>query len=137
MAEFKVYWQDEAESILMWEYPREYSMNDLMVIGLQVRTMLMETQAPRIDIVMVMHNANATGNNMLTMLNNAYDTMPPQVKSMFFVAPSTFAKLIIRMLDQLNEKARKTTHIALSTDAALQEIAQMRSTDTQATNPTS
>lgn len=127
MAEFNVYWSDEDEkSILIWDYPPHYSMETLMTVGLQVREMLKESSAARIDIIMLLNRSNPEGASMLSMLSGAYKTMPPNVKTLIFVAPSSFGQIIIRVLNDVNEKARETTHFAESLDEALAYIKKLR-----------
>lgn len=130
MEEFTVEWYDEEQSIVLWIYPKRYELEQLLASGTRVGQMIRATPSQRIDVIMLINREEAPTGNLVSILTQMYETLSPKIKSVCYIGPSSFSKIVINILKNTNETARKTTRFATTLEEAVGIIEALREADT-------
>jgi len=99
MLGFDIRWYDTNKTILIWEFPRAYSIAQLAAAGSTVPPMLDNSPNQRIDIAMLMNHADEiSGTGNIAFLTQAFANLHPKVGKCVFIAPSLFTELTLQCL---------------------------------------
>ena len=123
MASFDIQWHDNNDSILLWSFPSNYSLQDLRVASDTAQKMMEQSSAEQISIIIDMRGSvidSRTGS--MDELRKAYDFLPEVVQKLIFVSPSGFTQVLLSMMMTMNNRVRSTTYQVESVEDALNII---------------
>ena len=124
---FNIQWHDVEQSILLWSFPTNYSVNDLRQASEHAKDMLAQSPAPQVSIVMDMRGSMIDSRSgSMDELRKAYAFLPDFAQQLIFVSPSGFTQVLLSVIMTMDERARSTTYQVNDVEEALAMIQEQR-----------
>ncbi len=126
--QFTAKWHDAQQSILLLYFPRYFDVTKLVQTVDSMATMIDETSAARIDLLLILNGAQISGGSeLLSILHALSLRVPPQVESVIHVNASAFSHMLTRNIGLLNRRYHKLQHYTDTLEEALQLVEELRS----------
>lgn len=125
--QFTSQWHDAQQSILLITFPRYFDITELLREAEHITAMVDESNAVRIDLVLILNGSQISGgSDLLTLLHGLTMRVPDAVQSVIHVNASTFTYMMTRNIAMLNRRYRTLMHYVDTLEQALVRVEALR-----------